>query len=48
MFAFLITGGFVWWVYTLSLKNQGYLFYYFLVDGLMLVSATVSVIASFF
>ena len=48
MFAFLLTGGFVWWVYTLSLKKQGYLFYYFLVDGLMLVSATGSVIASFF
>ena len=48
MFAFLITGGFVWWVYTLSLKKQGYLFYYFLVDGLMLVSATGSFIASFF
>jgi len=48
MFAFLITGGFVWWVYTLSLKKQGYLFYYFLVDGLMLVSATGSVIAGFF
>lgn len=48
MFAFLITGGFVWWVYTLSLKKQGYLFYYFLVDGLMLVSATGSIIARFF
>ena len=48
MFAFLITGGFVWWVYTLSLKKQGYLFYYFLVDGLMLVSATGSFIATFF
>ena len=48
MFAFLITGGFVWWVYTLSLRKQGYLFYYFLVDGLMLVSATGSFIASFF
>ena len=48
MFAFLITGGFVWWVYTLSLKKQGYLFYYFLVDGLMLVSATLTLIAGFF
>ena len=48
MFAFLITGAFVWWVYTLSLKKQGYLFYYFLVDGLMLVSATGSFIAAFF
>lgn len=48
MFAFLITGGFVWWVYTLSLKKQGYLFYYFLVDGLMIVSATLTLIAGFF
>ena len=48
MFAFLITGGFVWWVHTLSLKKQGYLFYYFLVDGLMLVSAVGSFIATFF
>lgn len=48
MFAFLITGGFVWWVYTLSLKKQGYLFYYFLVDGLMLVTATLTLIAGFF
>ncbi len=48
MFAFLVIGGFVWWVYTLSLKKQGYLFYYFLVDGLMLVSATGSFIATFF
>ena len=47
MFAFLITGGIVWWVYTLSLKKQGYLFYYFLVDGLMLVSATLTFIAGF-
>ncbi len=48
MFAFLITGGFVWWVYTLSHKKRGYLFYYFLVDGLMLVSAIITVIAGFF
>lgn len=48
MFAFLITGGFVWWVYTLSFKKQGYFFYYFLVDGLMLVSATGSFVATFF
>ena len=48
MFAFLLTGAVVWWVYTLSLKKQGYLFYYFLVDGLMLVSATLTLIAGFF
>ncbi len=46
MFAFLITGGFVWFVYTLSRKKQGYLFYYFLVDGLMLISAVGSYLAS--
>ena len=48
MFAFLITGGIVWWVYTLSIKKRGYLFYYFLVDGLMLVSAGGTFIATFF
>ncbi len=48
MFAFLITGGIVWWVYTLSLKKRGYVFYYFLVDGLMLVSAGGTFIATFF
>ncbi|MFN0081103.1 MAG: hypothetical protein ACKVOM_01165, partial [Ferruginibacter sp.] len=46
MFAFLITGGFVWFVYTRSRKKQGYLFYYFLVDGLMLISAVASYLAS--
>ncbi len=48
MFAFLITGAFVWLVYNLSLKKRGYLFYYFLVDGLMLVTALGTFIASFF
>ena len=48
MFAFLITGGFVWWVYTLSLKKRDYFFYYFLVDGLMLISAGGSFVATFF
>lgn len=46
MFAFLITGGFVWFVYTRSRKKQGYLFYYFLVDGLMLISAVLSYLAT--
>lgn len=48
MFAFLITGAFVWQVYNLSLKKRAYLFYYFLVDGLMLVTALGTFIASFF
>jgi hypothetical protein len=46
MFAFLITGAIVWYVYTLSRKTQGYLFYYFLVDGLMIVTAGASYLAS--
>ncbi|MDB5201315.1 MAG: hypothetical protein JWQ27_724 [Ferruginibacter sp.] len=37
--AFLLTGIIVWIVYRRSLKTQGYFFYYFLVDGLMLLSA---------
>jgi len=48
MFAFLITGAIVWSVYNLSLKKRGYLFYYFLVDGLMLISALGTFIASLF
>jgi hypothetical protein len=46
LFAFLITGLAVWWVYRLSLKEQGYIFYYFLVDGLMLFSAGATFIAT--
>ena len=48
MFAFLITGALVWLVYNLSLKKRGYIFYYFLVDGLMLVSAICTFISTFF
>ena len=48
MFAFLITGAFVWMVYQFSLKKRGYLFYYFLVDGLMLVTALGTFIATLF
>jgi 4-hydroxybenzoate polyprenyltransferase len=48
MFAFLITGAIVCLVYSLSLKKRGYLFYYFLVDGLMLVSALGTFIATLF
>jgi 4-hydroxybenzoate polyprenyltransferase len=46
--AFVITGVAVAWVYRLSLKKQGYLFYYFVVDGLMLFSAAATFAASLF
>ena len=46
--AFLITGLVVWMVYHASLKKQGYIFYYFIVDGLMLFSASLTFIASLF
>ncbi len=46
--AFLVTGIAVWWVYTASKKPQGYIFYYFVVDGLMLCSAAATFFASFF
>ncbi len=44
--AFLIIGIITLLVYRMSLKPQGYFFYYFLVDGLMLLSATATFIAS--
>ncbi len=44
--AFLITGLMTLLVYRLSLNRQGYFFYYFLVDGLMLFSAAVTYVAS--
>lgn len=44
--AFLITGLLTLLVYRLSLKKQGYFFYYFLVDGLMLFSAAATYVAS--
>jgi hypothetical protein len=34
-------------VYKLSLKPKGYIFYYFLVDGLMLLSAAASYFVRF-
>lgn len=48
MFAFIITGIIVWLVYKQSLKPQSYLFYYFLVDGLMLISALGTYLAAHF
>jgi 4-hydroxybenzoate polyprenyltransferase len=42
----LITGAVTAIVYFLSLKKQGYFFYYFLVDGLMLFSALATYVAS--
>ena len=44
--AFLVTGLLTLLIYRLSLKKQGYFFYYFLVDGLMLFSATATYVAS--
>lgn len=43
--AHLATGLIVWIVYRMSLKKQGYLFYYFLVDGLMLIAALATFVA---
>jgi 4-hydroxybenzoate polyprenyltransferase len=45
--AFLFTGIIFWVVYKLSLKPKGYIFYYFLVDGLMLLSAAASYFVRF-
>jgi hypothetical protein len=44
--ALLVSGVFTAIVYLLSLKKQGYFFYYFVVDGLMLFSALASYVAS--
>jgi len=44
--AFFITGILVFFIYILSLKKQGYVFYYFVVDGLMLFSAGATYVAS--
>ncbi len=46
--AFIITGLVVGWVYLLSLKPRSYLFYYFVVDGLMIFSAAATFMASLF
>jgi len=48
LFAFIITGLVTGWVYLLSFKPRGYLFYYFGVDGLMLFSAGATFVASLF
>ena len=48
LIAFFITGILIWWVYRASLKKQGYVFYYFVVDGLMLFSAGATFIADSF
>ena len=47
MVAFMITVAIVWAVYRLSLKSRDYIFYYFLVDGLMLISALATYLATF-
>ena len=46
MVFFLLTGIITFIVYRLSLKPQGYIFYYFLVDGLMLISAAGTLIGA--
>ncbi len=46
--AFIVTGLVVGWVYLLSLQPRGYLFYYFVVDGLMIFSAAATFIATLF
>lgn len=48
MIAFMLTGIIIWFVYRMSLKPQGYIFYYFLVDGLMLISALGTYLAAQF
>lgn len=47
LLAFFVTGILVAWAYIASLKKQGYVFYYFLIDGLMLVSALGTWLAHF-
>jgi 4-hydroxybenzoate polyprenyltransferase len=44
--AFIFIGIIFWMMYAQSLKNKSYVFYYFAVDGLMLLSAAASFIAS--
>jgi hypothetical protein len=46
LIALLITGAVTAVVFFFSLKKQGYLFYYFLVDGLMLFSSIAAYLAS--
>jgi 4-hydroxybenzoate polyprenyltransferase len=46
--AFVITAATVGVAYRFSLKKQGYLFYYFIIDGLMLFAAAATYIASLF
>ncbi len=48
VFAFAVTALMIWGVYRMSLKKHGYFFYYFLVDGLMLLSAGATFIATKF
>jgi 4-hydroxybenzoate polyprenyltransferase len=48
LLAFLVTGLVVWSVYRASQKPQGYIFYYFVVDGLMLFSALATLVASLY
>lgn len=46
LISFLLTGIIVYTLYRLSLKPRGYLFYYFLIDGVMLISSAATYIAA--
>ncbi len=48
LIAFTVTGIIVWLTYRLSLKPQPYVFYYFIVDGLMILSALGTYFAELF
>lgn len=44
--ALMVAGAFTYWVYLRSSEEKGYLFYYFVVDGLMFLSGGLSLLAS--
>ena len=44
--ALFVAGAFTCWVYLRSSEERGYLFYYFVVDGLMFLSGSFSLLAS--
>ena len=46
--ALILTGVITLWVYISSFKKRGYFFYYFLVDGLMFLSALLTGLAGIF
>jgi 4-hydroxybenzoate polyprenyltransferase len=46
LLVFVLLGVLFWLLYALSLKEKGYVFYYFFVDGLMLLSGLLTYVAS--